>query len=120
MILVDTLRGYSLVKGYRGRPTSWAHMVSTVDEAELHAFAARLGMRRDWFQSRERGNASCAHYDVARSVHGEAIRLGAVLVTAKQLALLNYDGMRRRGLLQLHPFQETELAQLAHLLVPQP
>jgi len=93
-------------------------MVSTVGEEELHAFADQLGLKRDWFQSRELGNASCAHYDVTRSVRLKAIKLGAVAVTGRQLVLLNYDGMRRRGLLQLHPFQEKELADLAHLLKP--
>jgi hypothetical protein len=119
VILVDPPLPYTKVKGYRGRRTEWCHMVSTVSEDELHAFADRLGLRRDWFQGRHNG-ASSAHYDLARSVRAQAVRLGAVEVTPKQLALFSYDGMRRRGLLQTSREQEAELVRLAHLLGPQP
>ena len=40
----------------------WSHLVADTDE-ELHAFAARLGMRREWFQHKA-GRPHQAHYDV--------------------------------------------------------
>lgn len=43
---------------------------------ELHAFAARLGLRRDWFQRPPK--ASWPHYDVSLSKKADAIRLGAI------------------------------------------
>ena len=46
-------------------------------EDELHAFAARLGLRRSWFQQPPK--ASWKHYDISLSVKREALRLGAVL-----------------------------------------
>ena len=48
-IVVDTLQTYTDKGRLGGR---WCHMMSdTGDVAELHAFAARLGLRRSWFQS---------------------------------------------------------------------
>lgn len=42
--------------------------------AELHEFAARLGLQRSWFQSA----ASTQHYDICLSKRKLALRLGAV------------------------------------------
>lgn len=53
-----------------------SHMwADTVDE--LHEFAARLGLRRDWFQCPPA--ASWEHYDVSKSVKRQALAWGAVL-----------------------------------------
>jgi hypothetical protein len=58
------------------RGQRWAHlMADTLDE--LHAFAARLGLRREKFQDKTSG----AHYDVPASVREEALRLGAVAIS---------------------------------------
>jgi hypothetical protein len=48
---------------------------------ELHDFAKRLGMRREWFQPR-----SWPHYDLTPRRREEALRLGAVFVPAKKQA----------------------------------
>jgi hypothetical protein len=40
---------------------------------ELHAFAARLGMRRAWFQD----HPLCPHYDLTPGRREVAVRLGA-------------------------------------------
>ncbi len=46
-ILVDELREYPDV----ALPfTTWCHMATDGELAELHAFAGRLGLRRRWFQ----------------------------------------------------------------------
>ncbi len=51
----------------------WCHLVAdSLDE--LHAFAARLGLRRGWFQEK----ASYPHYDVTTEVRDRALRLGAL------------------------------------------
>ncbi|WP_296276992.1 DUF4031 domain-containing protein [Pseudomonas sp. UBA7530] len=50
----------------------WCHLVAdTLDE--LHDFAARLGLRRSWFQSR-----NYPHYDVTISVRQRALSMGAI------------------------------------------
>ncbi|EKJ8514540.1 TPA: DUF4031 domain-containing protein [Pseudomonas aeruginosa] len=50
----------------------WCHLVAdTLDE--LHEFAARLGLRRSWFQCR-----NYPHYDVTVSVRMRALKMGAI------------------------------------------
>ena len=56
---------------WRGR--DWCHLVADSVE-ELHDFAARLGLQRNWFQNRGR----YPHYDVTRAVRNRALRMGAV------------------------------------------
>lgn len=59
---------------WRGR--RWAHLMAD-SLAELHAFAAALGLPRRAFQNRTSG----AHYDVPTELREEAIRLGAVALS---------------------------------------
>ena len=56
---------------------------------ELHDFAERLGLRREWFQPGSRPEA--AHYDVSDSKRSEAISLGAIPESIEQ------GSERRRG-----------------------
>jgi hypothetical protein len=68
-VLVDPLREYPDA----GLPWKlWCHMVSDVDFAELHAFAARLGIARRRFQG--------DHYDLHAELRARAVELGAVEV----------------------------------------
>ena len=54
----------------------------------LHAFAASIGFRRSWFQTR---NAAHPHYDVTIPPAAErAIRAGANLVSMRDIADLSY------------------------------
>jgi len=73
---------------WRWRGRRWAHLVSDADYAELHDFAARLGLRREWFQG--------DHYDVPAHVRERALALGAQEVGARELVLrLRAAGLRR-------------------------
>lgn len=56
---------------WRGR--LWCHLVADSIE-ELHEFAQRLGLRRNWFQHA----ASYPHYDVTLEVRQVALRMGAI------------------------------------------
>jgi hypothetical protein len=81
MILVD-----QAIWPWRGR--RWAHLVSDHSEAELHEFAARLGIPRRAFQG--------DHYDIPSDLRLEAIRLGATAVDARVLVRrLRASGLRR-------------------------
>ncbi len=93
MILVDDLRLHATSL----RCKTWCHMVSTKDEAELHEFAARIGLARAWAQLRPR--ASAAHYDLTPPRRARALALGAVAVSSRELVVRNFDGLRARGLL---------------------
>jgi hypothetical protein len=73
---------------WRWRGLHWAHLVSDSSFAELHEFAARLGMPRQAFQG--------DHYDVPDTVREEAIALGARPVTSRELVVrLTGAGLRR-------------------------
>lgn len=98
MILVDGITNYGAELTRNLPSRSWCHMVSDTSEEELHAFAARLGLKREWAQLRPK--ASAAHYDLTPRRRTLAVKLGAVEVSGRELAARNFDGLRRRGLLK--------------------
>lgn len=55
----------------------WSHLVADTSE-ELHAFAARLGMRPEWVQY---PNHPREHYDLTEPKRAKAIELGAEQIT---------------------------------------
>lgn len=69
------------------RRMKMSHMIAD-SEAELLAFANKLGLARKWYQG--------DHFDVSISVRTKAIELGAVAITLKQLACMS--ALRKRGL----------------------
>jgi predicted kinase len=90
-ILVDELREYPGVE----LPFSvWCHMATDADFDELHAFAARLGLRRRWFQR--------DHYDLPAHGRAAAVALGAEEVATgellRRMAGPRGERARRRGL----------------------
>ena len=82
MIVVDELRTYT----GRGRLSGqWCHMTTdTGDLDELHAFAARLGLRRAWFQDVR----SAPHYDLRPTKRALAVTLGAKEITWREMGRL--------------------------------
>jgi hypothetical protein len=67
---------------WRGR--RWCHLLAD-DEEELHAFAARLGLRRAWFQTTP-GRPWKDHYDLPEAVRLRAVELGATELTFREAA----------------------------------
>jgi hypothetical protein len=68
----------------RGWSANWpyafaCHMMADSDE-ELHAFAARLGLKRAWHQARPPHSVS--HYDLTVRRRARAAELGAIEVGA--------------------------------------
>ena len=59
-----------------GRWTGGGHLQADSLE-ELHAFAERLGLRREWFQSKP-GRPENDHYDLGRRGRELALELGAI------------------------------------------
>ena len=53
-------------------------------EAELHEFAARLGLKRAWYQRRPR--FEFCHYDLTATKRALAIKLGAIEMDAREQA----------------------------------
>lgn len=90
-VYVDNYRVPATVGRIRAR---WSHLTADTPD-ELHAFAARLGMRRDWFQ--EQCKTKCApegqpcphwHYDVVDARRTEAIALGAKAINLREMGAL--------------------------------
>jgi len=61
----------------------WCHLTADT-QAELHAFAASIGLRRAWFQNKPRTRGRW-HYDVTESVRAKALTRGAVPVSWRDL-----------------------------------
>lgn len=71
---------------WRGR--KWAHLASDHSYAELHEFAARLGIPRRAFQG--------DHYDIPARLRQRAVDLGAEQVTGIELVRrLRAAGLRQ-------------------------
>ena len=63
--------------------------MSDTSYEELHVFAERLGLKREWFQG--------DHYDVPADYRERAIELGAEPIDARELVRRLRDaGLRKR------------------------
>ena len=68
----------------------WCHLVSDTSLEELHAFAERLGLKREWFQD----HRHMPHYDLKGSAKWEeAIRLGAQAISTRAMIRLISRGL---------------------------
>jgi hypothetical protein len=63
------------------RNKKWCHLIAD-NEAELHSFAAKLGLKREWYQN----HRIQPHYDITASKRAKAIELGAIAIETKQMA----------------------------------
>jgi hypothetical protein len=83
--------------------SSWSHLTADTKD-ELHEFAATLGLKRRWFQDKERG---LWHYDVTARKRDQAIRLGAQPISWQDFSPYRRPG--REGVTQamVEAFQAT-------------
>ena len=101
MIYVDDLRGWTGM--YAGKDSAqaervgkrnghqWCHMLADdADCAELHAFAASIGLKRKWFQRN--------HYDLTPSRRVLAVQRGAIEVDRYRLVAIIREQRRRAAL----------------------
>jgi hypothetical protein len=78
-------------------PQYWEHggHLLTSDLDELHKFAYRLGLKREWFQ-----DTTFPHYDCTEGKRNKALRLGAVSIRLGEfpddLLVKNHDGNYER------------------------
>jgi hypothetical protein len=72
----------------RWRGLEWSHLVADSPD-ELHAAAARLGLRREWAQDKGR----TLHYDLPEELRLRAIEHGiAVAISWRELARRRSNG----------------------------
>lgn len=77
-----------------GHGRLWSHLVSDTSYAELHAFAAGLGLPRRAFER--------DHYDVVAERYAAAVAAGARPVSSREIiALLTAANLRRRKVSRL-------------------
>lgn len=60
------------------------HLTADSDD-ELHTFAAKLGLKRAWFQGAGKPNQSMHHYDLTASKRVQAVKLGAKELTTREM-----------------------------------
>ena len=79
-----------------GRTAHWSHLTVEPDGDlnELHAFAARIGLKKSWFQGPPKHRHP--HYDVTDSKRQEAIAAGAVAITWREAGKMLAEAGRRR------------------------
>lgn len=82
-VYVDDARLPATVGRITGR---WSHLFADT-QAELHEFAAALGLRRAWFQPGRPGSGLW-HYDVTDGMRTRAIRAGAQAVTWREAPVI--------------------------------
>ncbi len=88
-VYVDALRSYpqkaNSKQGQRwfGQGKQSCHLLADTDQ-ELHEFAAKLGLRREWAQ----GKGMLVHYDLMPSKRAEAIKRGAVPMGNQEIHVL--------------------------------
>jgi Protein of unknown function (DUF4031) len=96
--------------GARSHTPAWCHLTADTQE-ELHEFAARLGLNRSCFQPGKPLGGKPGpfwHYDLTAGQRAQAVRLGAVQVSARQMPAL----MRARAARRQAPGQLAERPQL--------
>ena len=80
MIYVDPPKKYSAAQiqpAARRNGVMWSHLwCDSGEEEQLHAFAARLGMKKAWFQDKP----GFPHYDLVPRRQALAVSMGANLV----------------------------------------
>lgn len=79
------------------RWTTSCHLYADTVE-ELHAFAKRIGMKREWFQD----HWSTAHYDLTEPRRKRAVELGAIEHTIREMVTFMREqrALRRPVLLE--------------------
>ena len=85
-IYVDNIHRYPTAivnKAAKRNGYEWCHMMTDSDDIEeLHRFAKKIGMKREWFQDHE----SSPHYDLVPTMRKLACQHGAEQVTAFEMA----------------------------------
>ncbi len=79
-VYVDFLMDHGWV--LHGRPTWSCHLLSDQDDVtELHEIAVKIGLKRQWFQSKP---GSTPHYDLVPAKRTLAIAHGAIAIDTRE------------------------------------
>lgn len=78
MIYVDSLSPCVPNKNWRWKESS--HLIADTEE-ELHSFALKIGLKREWFQNHSR----LPHYDLTANRRKIAVEHGAIEINRRTL-----------------------------------
>lgn len=97
MIYVDDYLAPAAVRNHgQVHRSRWSHLFTdSGDLEELHAFAERIGLRREMAQLGK--PAWAPHYDVTEGKRNQAIRAGARKVTAEEATVILRAAHERRA-----------------------
>ena len=70
---------------FKFRAKLWCHMTSDTSQEELHKFAQKIGLRRQWFQH---GNKPTWHYDLSPLFRARAVANGAKEISCLEMGRL--------------------------------
>jgi hypothetical protein len=100
MIMVDELVSYGQkAKGgarYFGSGKQSCHLTTDGPIEELHTFAVRIGLRREWCQ--HTNNPIHIHYDLTPNKREQALKAGAVFVPGREQAMRRVELIRKNQL----------------------
>jgi hypothetical protein len=80
---VDDIQEYDTDFTRRVRKKRWSHLATDGTEAELVAFAVRIGCAASWIQHQGRPTV---HFDLTPAMRARAIKAGAIPLSSMELA----------------------------------
>ena len=86
-IYVDEIRTWTTRSPFHGGS---CHMTASGDDAELHAFARKIGVPRSWFHP----STTEHHYDLTPAKREQALAAGAVFIAGKEQARKRIEARR--------------------------
>lgn len=87
-VYVDRLFGHGGSATFKW--TESCHMFADT-LAELHAFAASIGLKRSWFQVSRTG---FPHYDLTKGKRIEAVNRGAITIKSRKALIRKFNELR--------------------------
>jgi hypothetical protein len=85
-IYVDPL--FACLKNKNWKYDKSCHLIGDT-EKELHSFAKKLGLKREWFHTHPKLN----HYDLYKNTRAKAVKMGAIEITRREIV----EMMKPRG-----------------------
>ena len=64
-----------------------SHLVGDTED-ELHDFAKKLGLKREWFHEHRKLN----HYDLYKNTRSKAVKMGAIEITRREIVNMMKSG----------------------------
>ena len=91
-VYIDPL--FNTPRSRNWRYSSACHMFTYDDVEGLHVLAARIGLKRSWFQNKK--GRDFPHYDLTENKRREAVKNGAIEITRRQFSEMRRARQREK------------------------